>query len=135
MHGMELFTANGAAEFLNRDRRSVGKALRSVPPDSTEGGRPRWQIGRVSAALAKYDREWSGRFGRSATSDPKVADACDALMTATVEIEAAMARLRAEPDSRQAYGDQPRTNPSASGAPSLRAGVRFRHRTDRNRLA
>jgi hypothetical protein len=45
------FTVNGASELLARDRRTVGKALRHVPPDKKEKGVSRWKLPTILSAL------------------------------------------------------------------------------------
>ena len=45
------FSVNAAAEMLERTRRTVKRALRNTPPDSTERGQPRWRLPRIIQAL------------------------------------------------------------------------------------
>jgi hypothetical protein len=47
---MQFFTVNGAAEALERDRRTIGRALRDVPPDDETNGR-RWKLATIVNAL------------------------------------------------------------------------------------
>jgi hypothetical protein len=46
-----LFSINGAAELLERDRRSVQKSLRHVPPDKMVNKQPRWRLATILQAL------------------------------------------------------------------------------------
>jgi hypothetical protein len=46
-----LFSINGAAEVLERDRRTVTKALRHTKPDAKQHGQPRWRLRTVLDAL------------------------------------------------------------------------------------
>jgi hypothetical protein len=46
-----VFSINGAAELLERDRRSVQKSLRHVQPDKLEKGQPRWRLPTILRAL------------------------------------------------------------------------------------
>jgi hypothetical protein len=46
-----VFSINAASELLERDRRTVGKALRHVPPDKKEKGQPRWRLPTILSAL------------------------------------------------------------------------------------
>jgi phage terminase Nu1 subunit (DNA packaging protein) len=58
------FTANEAADLLERDRRTVNRALRHVPPDNrNEQGRVRWRIATVVQELAALDRAAPGPAG------------------------------------------------------------------------
>ena len=95
----ETFTINGAAEFLKRDRRSVAKALANVTPDMHDAGRPRWTLARISAAMAAYDRDWSGASGRDHRHRYQARDAdIRALEIAATQCEASLRRIAAEPD-------------------------------------
>jgi hypothetical protein len=47
-----LFSINAAAELLERDRRTITKALRHTPPDGKENNQPRWRLKTIIAALA-----------------------------------------------------------------------------------
>ena len=46
-----VFSINAASELLERDRRTVTKALRHTPPDRKEKGQPRWKLPTILAAL------------------------------------------------------------------------------------
>src|ERR1700730_14562986 len=46
-----VFSINGAAELLERDRRSVQKSLRHVPADKMVNKRPRWKLPTILRAL------------------------------------------------------------------------------------
>jgi hypothetical protein len=46
-----LFSINSAAEVLERDRRTVTKALRHTPPDAKQKGQPRWRLRTILDAL------------------------------------------------------------------------------------
>ena len=41
---MQTFSANGIAEWLERDRGMVVKALRNIPADWMVKGKPQWKI-------------------------------------------------------------------------------------------
>jgi hypothetical protein len=74
----QFFTVNGAAEVLERDRRTIARALRDVPPDDKDAqGRLRWKLATIVNAM-------KGREDRSPSNDKVVA-----------EIEAAHAALAA----------------------------------------
>jgi hypothetical protein len=46
-----LFSINGAAEILERDRRTVTKALKHTPPDKKIHGQPRGRLPTILGAL------------------------------------------------------------------------------------
>jgi hypothetical protein len=48
-----MFSINSASEILERDRRTLVKALRRVPPDGRERGADRWRLRSIIEALAK----------------------------------------------------------------------------------
>ena len=63
---MQFFTVNGAAEVLERDRRTIARALRDVPPDDESKGR-RWKLATIVNAM-------KGREDRSPSNDKVVAE-------------------------------------------------------------
>lgn len=48
----ELFSINKAAYVLGKDRATITRALRFVPPDGYQGSQPRWTMASITAALA-----------------------------------------------------------------------------------
>ena len=48
---MQTFSINAAAEILERDRRTITKALRNVEPDAHERGQRRWRLPKIIKAL------------------------------------------------------------------------------------
>ncbi|CCD97735.1 hypothetical protein [Bradyrhizobium sp. STM 3809] len=48
-----LFSVNRAAHLLERDRATLVRALKHVPPDGFEHGQPRWLMPTITAALAR----------------------------------------------------------------------------------
>jgi hypothetical protein len=46
-----VFSINSASELLERDRRTITKALRHTPPDKKERGQDRWKLPTILAAL------------------------------------------------------------------------------------
>jgi hypothetical protein len=63
---MQFFTVNGAAEVLERDRRTIARALRDVPPDDESKGR-RWKLATIVNAM-------KAREDRSPSNDKMVAE-------------------------------------------------------------
>jgi len=59
-----LFSINGAADLLERDRQTLVRALRHVPPDGYQGKSPRWRMPTIVDALAMKTqaRRETGRF-------------------------------------------------------------------------
>jgi hypothetical protein len=60
---MKLFSAFGAADMLERDRQTVRRALRHVPPDGNERKQPRWRLKTIIDAVDAH-------LGRNATATP-----------------------------------------------------------------
>jgi hypothetical protein len=54
---MQFFTVNGAAEILERDRRTIARALRNVPPDDESKGR-RWKLATIVNAMKGRENRW-----------------------------------------------------------------------------
>jgi hypothetical protein len=50
-----LWSVNGAAVALERDKRSLRKALKRVRPDGEERGHPRWRLPTIVDALNAFD--------------------------------------------------------------------------------
>ncbi len=60
---MKLFSAFGAADLLERDRQTVRRALRHVPPDGHERKQPRWRLKTIIDAVDAH-------LGRNTTATP-----------------------------------------------------------------
>jgi hypothetical protein len=58
-----FFSAFGAADLLERDRQTVRRALRHVPPDGYERKQPRWRLKTIIDAVDAH-------LGRNTTSTP-----------------------------------------------------------------
>jgi hypothetical protein len=50
---MKVFSINGASEILERDRRTIARAMRHVTPDAKERGQPRWRMKTILDALGQ----------------------------------------------------------------------------------
>jgi hypothetical protein len=50
---MKVFSINGASEILERDRRTIVRAMRHVTPDAEERGQPRWRMKTILDALER----------------------------------------------------------------------------------
>ena len=53
---MQMFSVNAASLLLERDRRTVTKALLGVKPDATVKGQGRWSMRSIVDALAAQER-------------------------------------------------------------------------------
>jgi hypothetical protein len=84
----ELFSINAAANLLERDRGTITRAVRDVPPDGHDKqGNARWKMSTIVAAL--------GHTGGGSSRFTAIADNLEA---AGNEILAALKKLRATPD-------------------------------------
>lgn len=55
-----LFSVNKAADLLERDRQTLVRALRHVPPDGSERGQPRYRLKTITDALVAHERRTHG---------------------------------------------------------------------------
>src|ERR1700722_16112688 len=60
---MHKYTINRCAEMLERDRASVARTLRDVPPDAGTPKRPLYRLATVAKALTAHDAKPDGRRG------------------------------------------------------------------------
>jgi phage terminase Nu1 subunit (DNA packaging protein) len=60
---MHEYTINKCSEMLERDRASVARALRKVPPDAGTPKRPLYRLATVVKALVEYENKPDGRRG------------------------------------------------------------------------
>lgn len=67
---MKLFSSFAAAELLERDRQTLTRALRNVPPDGHQRGVPRWKMSTIVRALEKHS---SVSGGGASNVDPDLA--------------------------------------------------------------
>jgi hypothetical protein len=58
---IQTFSVNGAAEMLERDRRTITRALHGVPPDSRDNKSPRWKMATIVNALLSASRPAADR--------------------------------------------------------------------------
>jgi len=80
---MPFFTINAAAEVLERDRRTIGRALRGVAPDHQDAqGREQWRLATIVKALTASEH---------ATASEDVIEEIEA---AGRDVEATLERLR-----------------------------------------
>ena len=87
----KFLTINAIPEILERDRRTVKRALRNIPPDHEEHGSPRWKLSTAARALA------AGSDG--GVMEPTAVGAlCDQIEKLAAELEANLQSARAESD-------------------------------------
>src|SRR5438034_5654792 len=86
-----LFTNEGLAVELARDRRTVAKALRSTPPDGELNGRPAWRLTTALDAMRKRERANRG-------DGDDVDSLCDELERVAASLDAGLDRVREEPN-------------------------------------
>ena len=65
---MHEFTINRCAEMLGKDRATVGRALRNIPPDAGTAKRPLYRLATVADALAAHSTKPDGRHGNGDTA-------------------------------------------------------------------
>jgi hypothetical protein len=53
---MQMFSINAASLLLERDRRTVTKAMGRVAPDGELRGQPRWKMSTIVTALERHGR-------------------------------------------------------------------------------
>jgi hypothetical protein len=88
----KLFSISGLAIELDRDRRTIGKALARVPPDGkTADGGAAWHL---TTALAALDRNEGRRRSDSGGDDGDIRE----VEFAARKLHELFERLRAEPD-------------------------------------
>ena len=68
------FSVNAAAEMLERTRRTIKRALRNTPPDSTERGQPRWRLPKIIEALESSGAPMTKPRGNSGNFFADLAD-------------------------------------------------------------
>jgi hypothetical protein len=82
---MKTFSINAAAELLERDRRTIARALRGVPAEHKDGqGHERWRLPAILDALSAS--------GRGAGANTAV---IDEILSASEAVESLLQRLRA----------------------------------------
>jgi hypothetical protein len=60
---MHEYTINKCAEMIERDRASIARVLRSVPPDGGTEKKPLYRLATVVKALIAYETKPDGRRG------------------------------------------------------------------------
>ena len=79
---MQTFSTNAASLLLERDRRTVTKAMLGVAPDTKVNGQPRWRLRKIVDALAAQERPAAG--GTAGANPPEYARFDQAYQALTV---------------------------------------------------
>jgi hypothetical protein len=96
MNNPSTFSVNGAADLLERDRRTIRRALAMVPPDAKETGSPRWRLRTILDALAAHER-------RTGHERPRAHDGgrdavLEEIEQLSAKLDAGFNQMAAEPD-------------------------------------
>jgi hypothetical protein len=82
----ELFSVNRLAQLLERDRATIGRLVRDLPPDGRDRQKnPRWKLSTVVEAMSKQS---------GSTGSPRMLELADQLEATGAEVTAALERLR-----------------------------------------
>jgi hypothetical protein len=98
-----LWSLNGLALELNRNFRTISRALLQTKPDATVAGRPRWHMQTAVRALTQHERRMEQQTGRVLTRpapekfDPVLEAKIHEVEITGKEADAFLAQLRALP--------------------------------------
>jgi hypothetical protein len=88
---MKVFSINAIADLLERDRATVTRALRHVPPDAFEKKQPRWRLATAVTALDALPGTNHEKPRRRAASDgepdPRITEAYDNFQEALEQLQ------------------------------------------------
>jgi hypothetical protein len=92
-----LFSMNAAAEILERDRRTITRALRNVVPDGKQRGADRWRLKTIIDALERLQPTTPSGHGADREGDRLIAafNAKLAALDDLPQLEARRAHARA----------------------------------------
>ena len=89
MSEQKLFSINGAADLLERDRATISRAVRAVPADGHDkAGHPKWRMASIVQAL--------NQSGGGAS--PRMTALADTIEETGAEVTAALEKLRGMSD-------------------------------------
>jgi phage terminase Nu1 subunit (DNA packaging protein) len=95
------FSINRAADLLERDRQTLVRALRHVPPDAGTPKRPLYRLATVVKELVAHEAKPDGRHGKGDEARLAAERACLAReQTEAVALKNAAARFRASVPGR-----------------------------------
>jgi hypothetical protein len=96
----KLFSAFAASELLSRDRQTIARALRNIPPDGKARGAPRWKMSTIFEAMERHNRANEGGNGSSNGNRGRnrLGDIADELEQLHQELDAAITLVRSLPD-------------------------------------
>jgi hypothetical protein len=89
---MKTFSVNALTELLERDRATIVRALRKVPPDATERKQPRWKMTTAIAAVDALPGSHNSpprRRGNdsSGSADPRITALTDSCSDAILALQ------------------------------------------------
>src|SRR5262245_19994572 len=89
----QYFTAYAAADLLERDQRTIRRAMRGIPAEHVdERGHDQWRLATIIAALNRHAGNGRGEPRTTATA------AADEIERLAGELERGLARVRREPE-------------------------------------
>jgi hypothetical protein len=88
---MQMFSINAASLLLERDRRTVTKAMHGVAADGKERGQPRWKMSTIVAALDKHS-------GGPVQGCGRLCEIADELQRLDGELDTTIATIKSLPD-------------------------------------
>jgi hypothetical protein len=89
---MQTYSMNAASLMLERDRRTVTKAMQGVRPDEKVKGQPRWKLRTIVDALERDNRANDGGGGG------RLGEIADTLERLCGEVDAATELVKSLPD-------------------------------------
>jgi hypothetical protein len=92
---MQTYSINAASLMLERDRRTVTKAMQGVRPDEKVRGQPRWKLRTIVDALERDNRASNGGGGYGSGRLAEIADTLERLCG---EADAATKLVKSLPD-------------------------------------
>jgi hypothetical protein len=81
---MQTFSTNAASLLLEKDRRTVTKAMLGVTPDAKVNGQARWRLRKFVDALAALERPAAGGLGTAGANPPEYARFDEAFRAVTL---------------------------------------------------
>jgi hypothetical protein len=84
---VKLFSTNAASLLLEKDRRTVTKAMQGVAPDAKVNGQARWKLRKFVDALAAHERPAGGSGNSTAGANPPEYERFDRAFDAMTKLE------------------------------------------------
>jgi hypothetical protein len=95
---MQMFSINAASLMLEKDRRTVTRAMQGVAADEKVNGQPRWKMSNIVAALERHSRANGGgsNGGSNGGGNGRLAVIADELERLSGEVDAAIEIVRSK---------------------------------------